>query len=66
LLAAANIIPAELSEKLRKMAGFRNVLVHQYRDLDIRLMEDVIKHHLDDLLVFSDCLMGETIQNPKP
>lgn len=63
-LAASNIIPVELSKKLRKMIGFRNVLAHQYRDLDIHLMEDVIKHHLDDLLVFSDYLMSEVNEKP--
>ena len=37
---------------LRAMAGFRNVLVHGYADVDRAIVRDVAEHHLDDLLGF--------------
>jgi uncharacterized protein YutE (UPF0331/DUF86 family) len=37
---------------LRAMAGFRNVLVHGYADVDRAIVRDVVEHHLDDLLGF--------------
>jgi uncharacterized protein YutE (UPF0331/DUF86 family) len=59
LLAQGGIISPELSRKLQGMVGFRNTLVHQYRQLDLGLVEEVITRHLDDLLLFSDILLKE-------
>jgi uncharacterized protein YutE (UPF0331/DUF86 family) len=38
---------------LRAMAGFRNVLVHGYTDVDRAIVRDVVLHHLDDLLRYA-------------
>ena len=38
---------------LRAMAGFRNVLVHGYAEVDRAIVRDVVEHHLDDLLGFA-------------
>jgi uncharacterized protein YutE (UPF0331/DUF86 family) len=59
LLAEAGLISNDLSTRLEGMVGFRNVLVHEYRELDIRLMVDVIENHLDDLLLFTECIVKE-------
>lgn len=37
---------------LRAMAGFRNVLVHGYTDVDRAIVKDVLLNHLDDLVAF--------------
>lgn len=52
LLARAGKIPAELAATLQDMAGFRNVIVHGYQDVDLAVVEDVLRNHLDDLLAF--------------
>ena len=52
LLADASIIAEDLSERLQKMIGFRNVAVHQYQTLDLRIAEAVIERGLDDILAF--------------
>ena len=57
LLAEGGLIPPELANRLQGMVGFRNTLVHQYRQLDLQLMQDVITHHFDDLLRFSDIML---------
>ena len=50
LLAGAGHLHDELAADLRAMAGFRNVLVHGYQDVDLGVVEDVLRNHLDDLL----------------
>lgn len=57
LLADKRIIPKDLSERLCKMIGFRNILVHEYQDLDLELMVDVIENHLDDLILLTDYIL---------
>lgn len=52
LLARAGRLPAELSLVLRDLAGFRNVIVHGYQDVDLGVVEDVLRNHLNDLLAF--------------
>jgi uncharacterized protein YutE (UPF0331/DUF86 family) len=34
------------------MAGFRNVVVHLYHDVDLGIVRDVVENHLGDLLEF--------------
>lgn len=59
LLAKDDIIPLELAENLANMVGFCNTLVHQYQDLDIELMQDVILNNLDDLIDFTNLIVKE-------
>jgi len=59
LLAQNSIIPDGLADKLEKMIGFRNTLVHEYQKLDINLMIDVIENHLDDLLNFTNYIVKD-------
>lgn len=53
LLARAGWIDGTLASKLGNMAGFRNILVHGYDTVDLTVVEDVVAHHLDDLLRFA-------------
>jgi uncharacterized protein YutE (UPF0331/DUF86 family) len=53
LLARAGILPAELAVRLERMAGFRNVVVHVYQEVDLRIVRDVVENHLGDLLDFA-------------
>jgi len=57
LLAVAGIIPSELVRRLEGMVGFRNILVHEYQRMDLGLMVEVIKNHLDDLVLFSNYIV---------
>lgn len=52
LLARHRWIEPALASRLEDMAGFRNVVVHGYADVDLSIVEDVVKNHLDDLLAF--------------
>ena len=37
---------------LSDMAGFRNILVHGYGEVDLTVVRDVLENHLDDLLAY--------------
>ncbi len=64
LLTRNGIIPRDLAANLENMVGFRNTLVHQYQDLDIQLMVDVIENHLDDLIDYTNFIVREFINGP--
>lgn len=52
LLRGAGWIDEAQHGSLRAMIGFRNVLVHEYVDVDLAIVRDVVEHHLDDLAQF--------------
>ena len=52
LLAARKILPLPLSKKLVSMAGFRNVLVHEYLEIDRRRVYRVLSEDLGDFEKF--------------
>jgi uncharacterized protein YutE (UPF0331/DUF86 family) len=52
LLAQAGWLPAAQTGRLRKMAGFRNLLVHGYAIVDPTVVRDVVENHLGDLSDF--------------
>lgn len=54
LLERNGLIGSGLSDRLRRMVGFRNIAVHQYRDLDLDILESVLQTGLDDLLAFAE------------
>lgn len=49
ILEQAGELPAELAEKLRGWAGFRNILVHEYLDIDHSIAYRAIQSELGDL-----------------
>ena len=51
-LAAGGWISKELASKLGDMAGFRNVLVRGYQDVDLDIVVDAAANRLEDLTAF--------------
>jgi len=56
LLERGGLIPPELSTRMQRMVGFRNVAVHQYQDLDLNIVEAVIRTGLNELLTFAEAV----------
>jgi uncharacterized protein YutE (UPF0331/DUF86 family) len=56
LLEAGQLITRELSSRLQKMIGFRNIAVHQYQELDLDIVDVVIREGLEDLLEFAEVI----------
>jgi len=54
LLERGGLVSPDQSARLQRMVGFRNIAVHQYQDLDLKIVESVIRDGLDDLLVFAE------------
>ncbi|MYD99573.1 MAG: DUF86 domain-containing protein [Gammaproteobacteria bacterium] len=54
LLAKAGFISPDLTQSLQSMVGFRNVAVHDYRELDAGIVKRVIEQGFNDLLTFAD------------
>ena len=48
LLSQNGIISSELAENLEKAIGTRNILVHQYEDVDPRQIHRIIQENLSD------------------
>ena len=52
LLEENKIIDSVMSKKMQGMVGFRNIAVHDYKEIDEDILKDVIETHLTDLLDF--------------
>jgi uncharacterized protein YutE (UPF0331/DUF86 family) len=52
-LARLGIVAEELAQKIRPLAGFRNVLVHGYLALDLDRVHAVLNQHLDEVREFA-------------
>lgn len=48
-LRREKLIDDDLSESLYAMAGFRNILVHGYQEVDLSVVRDILENHLADL-----------------
>lgn len=57
LLSQAGEISAELADKLKKMTGFRNIAVHDYRALDWAIVRSVIEKGTLDLSDFAAAMV---------
>jgi uncharacterized protein YutE (UPF0331/DUF86 family) len=56
ILADAGIVPVDLSERLQRMARFRNLLVHMYWKIDYDALYELIQKRLQDLRYFSEAV----------
>ena len=56
LLERDGWLEAPLAGTMRNMAGFRNVLVHGYNDVDLAVVRDIIANHLGDVEAFVDAV----------
>ena len=63
LLERGRFLSTELSERLQGMIGFRNIAVHQYKELDLDIVESIIDDGLDDLLEFAESIRAHLIDD---
>ena len=52
-LVEAQVLPAPFGARFRGIAGFRNVLVHGYLDIDLDLVARLLAESLDDFETFA-------------
>ncbi len=51
-LHRAGLLDGSLAESMHAMAGFRNILVHGYQEVDTGIVRDILENHLHDLRDF--------------
>ncbi len=58
LLQRQGIIDDKLLQKLTGMVHFRNIIIHQYQQMNIEIVRSVIETGLDDLIQLGDSVWG--------
>jgi len=51
-LGKNSIIPVEFAQKIRGMASFRNILVHEYATIDLEKLHQILNNNLEDFEEF--------------
>lgn len=46
------LISNDMCAKMKGMVGFRNIAIHDYKEIDDGILKDVIENHLDDIKEF--------------
>lgn len=52
VLAEHKIINRELGERLSKMAGFRNIIIHEYETIDLKKVYNIATKDIEDIYLF--------------
>lgn len=58
VLIEIGVIPEQLGENLKKMAKFRNLVVHLYWKIDDRKIYEIIKENLQDIRKFLNLFLS--------
>ena len=48
-----NIISKDMSKNMQNMTGFRNIAIHDYKEINEEILKEVIEKHLNNLLEFA-------------
>ena len=56
VLNSNNIIDDELNKKMKSMVGFRNIAVHDYKTLNLKVVQVIIESHLKDFRDYIYCI----------
>ncbi len=59
-LGKQGIIPKEFAERIKGMAGLRNILVHEYARVNVELLVEIINYNLNDFCKFAEYLLSYT------
>ena len=57
ILQDNRIITPEMSERLKAMIGFRNIAIHNYQSLNLKIIQAIIEKDMEDLLSFTDVIL---------
>jgi uncharacterized protein YutE (UPF0331/DUF86 family) len=58
ILYEEGIIDNGISERLKAMVGFRNIAIHNYQKLSIKIIQAIIEKHLKDLVDFTEIIQN--------
>ena len=57
ILLKNNYITEDTFKKMKGMIGFRNIAVHDYKEIDEEILQDIIENHLTDLTDFARAIL---------
>lgn len=57
ILQNNNIITPEMFERLKAMIGFKNIAIHNYQRLNLKIIQAIIEKDLKNLLYFTDVIL---------
>jgi uncharacterized protein YutE (UPF0331/DUF86 family) len=57
------VLPRDFAMRFRGIAGFRNVLVHAYLELDRELLIELLNERLDDFRFFAERIQAHLAQS---
>ena len=55
-LHTLHILSSDLSNSMKKAVGFRNIVVHNYQEIDWRIVFNICHHKLDDFRAFAQAI----------
>jgi uncharacterized protein YutE (UPF0331/DUF86 family) len=59
ILQEQGYLSTELTEKMVKAVGFRNLLVHEYGKVDLAQVYEIADYHIEDLHEYLVCLLSK-------
>ena len=63
ILFKNNYIDENTLQRMKGMIGFRNIAIHDYKQIDEEILKDVIENHLKDLLEFARSMLNNLKKN---
>ena len=58
ILEKDKIISKSSAEAMAKMAGFRNIAVHEYTEINLEILKHIVKHHLQEFMKYSEEILN--------
>jgi len=56
------LIEEKMSEKLKAMVGFRNIAVHEYQKLNLKIVEAIIENEIEKVRNFSEKMLKKMVE----
>jgi uncharacterized protein YutE (UPF0331/DUF86 family) len=56
VLHSNNIIDDKVTQNMKSMVGFRNIAVHDYKALNLKIVQVIIEKHLKDFAEYTYCI----------
>ena len=56
-LGKQDILPEKFAKNIKGMAGFRNILVHDYLEVDLKLLVKLVNNNLSDFRKFAQYIL---------
>jgi uncharacterized protein YutE (UPF0331/DUF86 family) len=57
LLESAKILTPEISRSMQAMVGFRNIAIHDYQKINLKIVKSILDTHLIDFQIFIETII---------